>query len=171
MTQLRKILNWVWLHKELFMLCALVAVLLYYVFRVFRPPELVQLNPVALPRRNVEAADLPDLPNDPGPPPVPNPAGNWASIYEQNPLWVYSGTTRGPDDANSDEPKLDIKLLNISVQPGGKALAQIRTNTKKWYEEGENFENFKLLDIDPEAGTVTVYSEKIGKTVTLERSP
>ena len=52
---------------------------------------------------------------------------------------------------------------------GDRWRAQLRTrSTTKWYDEGEEFEQFILEQVNPEDKTVVVYSEQYGRRFTLE---
>ncbi len=41
---------------------------------------------------------------------------------------------------------------------------RIRSASRRgWYSEGDAFESYQLLSIDPETGCIVVFSEKIGR--------
>jgi hypothetical protein len=69
-------------------------------------------------------------------------------------------STTGPEEPS-------IRALRIR-QVNGSYRAQLQTvNTTKWYSEGEEFESFKVMKINPQEQTVSVFSEKDNRTATL----
>ena len=92
-------------------------------------------------------------------------ASNMAAEAKDNPFAAVS--TRGTGDDRIDErPK--IYLLGIREWGDGTYRAQIYTRTRKWYEEGESFEAYQLIAINPEEQTVEIFSEKHGRSFTYE---
>jgi Ca-activated chloride channel family protein len=53
-----------------------------------------------------------------------------------------------------------VSLLQIRDAGNGVYLARIRTVHDAWYREGVQFEEYTLLDIRPEVGCVTIFSER-----------
>jgi hypothetical protein len=168
-TQLRKIGTWIWLNKERMFLAALVVVLCYRVYLVVYPPAPEADVRITMPRnpQNVAPEELSEI--TPGTPPAAPPPfirETWRSLYVRNPFTYYAAEGGG-ETAGAEE--LNISLLDIQILPNGKERARIRTSsTVKWYTEGEKFEQFELLEIDPDAQTAVVYSEQLAKRLDLE---
>ncbi len=63
---------------------------------------------------------------------------------------------------------LDLTLLRIREAGSGRYLAQIETNKRTgWYREGDAFESFQLVRIDPVRNCVRVFSESLGRSVEM----
>ncbi|MDX9972423.1 MAG: hypothetical protein RBU21_05455 [FCB group bacterium] len=162
MDKLRKLGLILWQNKERMVLVILVAVLAYRVYKVmtetFEPPELSEGATVAA--TDSEAAGSNPIPTDEGS------SENYRTLSERNPFWYYGARTEGTATEGINEED-DIALLDIQRSPGGQYAAQIQTTGTKWYQEGEPFESYQLLKIDPENRSVEVYSGKSGTTLTL----
>ena len=163
MEKVRKILEWVWYNKERMVLAVMVAILCWHVYKVVYPPKEEPQVEHRLP-----SGAVPDRPLSDVLPPPARQSTSWDLVYTPNPFWYLSAqketgkTSEGPTDAG-------ISLLRIRKVGGDKYKAQLRTaNTTRWYEQGEAFESFELLRIDPEAGTCEVRSERLGRVIKLE---
>jgi hypothetical protein len=166
MEKLYKVGQWLWRNKERMVLVILVFVLAYQVFQVVqhKPDPTLQV-----PR----AGTIRDTPPDTIPSPEPfvsTPTGkDYAGLNQRNPFWVYSSTGEKKDASGTTEAADPaIRLLNIQALPDGGHTARIQTQGTQWYKEGEQFESYKLLKIDAENRQVEVYSEKLGKSITLK---
>jgi hypothetical protein len=71
-----------------------------------------------------------------------------------------SKSTAGPDG-------LPIRALRIRQVNDGYRVQLQTANTTKWYSEGEEFESFKVMKINPQEQTVSIFSEKDNRTETL----
>jgi len=165
--RIRKIGIWFWWNKEKFVLLILVGILGYRVYVILYPPPPEKEEVHSPPRKEV-----PDELKPPMPPlkPAPLIPGTYASLWRDNPFWYFSGETKGSQTTGTiTEKDLGITLLNIR-QVGDKWRAQLRTrSTTKWYDEGEEFEQFILEQINPDDGSVVIYSEQYGRRFTLKR--
>ena len=159
MDKLQKVFKGLWRFKERFVLILLLGFLCYRVYELFVPKVLE-----AAPPDQKGKAEPPQPP--PNNPPVDAP-GQYAGLYHSNPFTYFSDApTSGEGGLTGKEA--GIELLNIKQMPGGKWRAQLKTGAaKKWYDEGEPFEEFKLESINPDDKTVVVYAERFAKTVTL----
>jgi hypothetical protein len=163
MDKLQKIFKGFWRYKERFVLVVLLGFLGFRVYELFVPKVL-------------EAA-APDERGKPAPPQPPpnNPAldapGEYAGLYRSNAFTYFSDApTEGGTGLTGKEA--GIELLNLKQMPDGRWRAQLKTSvTKKWYDEGEPFEEFKVESINPEEKTVVVYAERFARTVTLRIQP
>jgi hypothetical protein len=162
MDKLRKAWQWVWRNKERMVLAVLLIILAYQVYQVAKnPDELFDTTPPP-PVASAEE-EVPEPPR----PPVMSPPGDYSALYVRNPFWVYSNLGESQDSQQASRD-LGIALLNIQKSPGGGNSALIRTLGTKWYKEGEKFESYQLRRIDPEKREAVVYSEKLGKEITLK---
>lgn len=157
MDKLQKIFKGLWRYKERIVLVALLGFLGYRVYELFVPKVL-----------EAAAPDQRGKPEPPAPPPNKPPLdapGQYAGLYRSNAFSYYSDT---PTDGTSLTGKeAGIELLKLQEMPDGRWRAQLKTSAKKWYYEGDPFEEFKLEKINPEEKTVVVYAERFAKTVTL----
>jgi len=172
--KLRKAGLWIWLNKERMILLIMVGLLCRQVYAVVYPPAPEVADNLPLPKNPDPEAQ----PGEPGalPPEIDPPKaqpisglrspGEYANLDRSNPFWYYS--TQAEGGGASDADTLNIQLLDIRVA-GTKVRARLKTNaTTKWYDEGDKFEEYQLLDIDPDARTVEIYSEADGKQSTLQ---
>lgn len=108
-------------------------------------------------------------------PPPPNPPdyllANGPGDYrldKGNPFWYFASRIqrRGGSDTRDS---VDIHLIDIQ-NTNGQLQAQLKTSTTtKWYPEGTAFEQFRLVSVDEQAKTATVYVESLGTEVTLNK--
>jgi len=164
--KIRKIAAWIWNNKERMVLVVMVGFLVYRVWQVVYPPP--------PPDEAFLRPPMQSLPEEPGPgiqpprPPVAPPMripGDYAAIHQRNPFW-YFGTQAGRG-AQAGAADLQIQLLRIR-EVNNRFRAQLRTaTTTQWYNEGERFEEFELRSIDPAENSVTIHSERLGRTITL----
>lgn len=162
MDKLQKIFKGLWRFKERFVLVVLLGFLGYRVYELFVPKVLEAASP-----------DLRGKPEPPQPPPN-NPSvdapGQYAGLYRSNAFSYFSDAPTDVEGGVTGK-EAGIELLNIKEGAGGKWRAQLKTSAKKWYYEGEEFEEFKLEEINHEEMTVVVYAERFAKTVTLRIKP
>lgn len=127
-------------------------------FRSFRPPK--SLDPQNLP----ENWDVKDgrPPSPPAPPLPPEPVA-FNALVKDNP---FTAVTSGGGGGRDSGTRPQLRLLNIMELPTGEYRALIQTRTRQWYEEGEQFETYQLLSIDPAGGTVDIFSEQHGRAFT-----
>lgn len=164
--KIRKIAAWIWNNKERMVLVLMVGFLMYRVYQVFfppPPPEEAALRPPAQ-----------SLPEDPPPgvspprPPVQPPMrlpGDYATIHQRNPFWYFGRQQAGSGSDASTDVQIDVLRIR---EVNNQYRAQLRTaTTTGWYNEGERFEEFELVSIDPDEDSVTVYAERLGRRITL----
>lgn len=171
MEKLYKIGQWLFANKERMALIALVAVLCYQVYnvvvkkeedpnksnaKVYKPP---------LPNPSADWFSGPNAPQDPPPPLPPLQETPYQGLARSNPFTVYgyNPTAEGP----KEEAPEDISLVMIKPWPDGSMRAGIKTRVMRYYKEGESFESYQVLKIDPAGGSVEVYSNRLGKSITL----
>ncbi len=164
--KIQKIGMWFWWNKERFVLLILVGILGYRVYVIIYPPPPPAEKTYSPPKKEVPDELKPPMP--PLPPPLSIP-GSYASLWRENPFWYFAGETAKRQGSQEITPQeLGITLLNIR-QVGDRLRAQLRTrSTTKWYDEGEEFEQFVLEQVNPEDNTVVIYSEQYGRRFTLE---
>jgi len=165
--KLRKIGRWVWHNKERMILAVMVVFLCYRVYIVINPPQEVEsINPQP-PIERVE-----QIPPEVMPPPVTmrppvEVPGNYTSLYRRNMFWVHSTLEQGEDNGEVTVEDLELNLVDIK-EAGGRWRARMRTSTaEEWYDEGEQFEEFELIEIRQDEGCVEVYAERYGRRFTL----
>lgn len=172
MDKLRKIGSWFWYNKERMVLIIMVIVLAYRVYGVISPAEPPSWSPIPIPQTELpqteEERQALGLPGLPPLAPTDGLPGTYTSMYDRNPFWYYSGQ-KDDRDKGIDEKDLNIQLLKIQ-DAGGKPRAQLRTTSAtKWYSEGEQFEEYELVSIDPDTESVVVYSERYSRQFTLKK--
>lgn len=173
MDKLQKIGSWFWYNKERMVLIIMVAVLAFRVYGIVYPPESevwprIPVPQTTLPETDEEKQAL-GLPSSPPPPPTGGLPGTYTSIYERNPFWYYSGQAEKKDDPGVTPEDLNIALIDIQ-DVSGNPRARLRTiRTTKWYSEGEQFEEFELVEIDMETQSVVIYSERYARPFTLKK--
>ncbi len=158
MDKLQKIFKGLWRFKERIVLVALLGVLCFKVYELFVPKEL-----------EAAAVDLSGKPDPPAPPPNRPPLdapGQYAGLYRSNAFTYFSDApTEGGTGLTGREA--GIEMLDMK-EVQGKWRVQLKTGAaKKWYDEGEEFEEFKVESINPDEKSVVVYAERFAKTVTL----
>lgn len=159
--------KWLWLNKERFVLLVVMAVFCYRVYVVLNPPE----PPVVVPPKSPIPGPIPDelMPPSPPLPLARSLPGGYSGLYNNNPFCYYC-KERGPGDIEVFDPeKLGITLLAIRKLSDGRVRAQLSTKTvpKRWYNEGEPFEEYELQEIDAENNSVVIYSERYARRFTL----
>ncbi len=159
MEKLRKFGLVIWRYKEKMVFAILVILLAYQVYEVVQEPEQFGGSSTAL------AAQSPPEPKPIPPLPVTQ-VKDYSSLHERNPFWYWSSQPQG-GSSSDEEAALQIRLLDIQKNPEGGYSARIETQSPKWYREGEQFESYKLLKVDPEKRQAEVYSEKLGRNITL----
>ncbi|MCX8063552.1 MAG: hypothetical protein N3G21_00070 [Candidatus Hydrogenedentes bacterium] len=164
--KIKKIVIWFWLNIEKFVLVVMIGILGYRVYVIAFPPPPPAEETYSPPRKEV-----PEELKSPLPPPIPpgSVPGTYSSLWRENPFWYYAGEPSvGKGEQVISEKDLGVTLLNIR-QVGDRWRAQLRTrSTTKWYDEGEEFEQFILEQINPEEKTVVIYSEQYGRRFTLQ---
>jgi hypothetical protein len=161
---IRKIGRWFWLNKERMILVIMVCILCYRVYQIIYPPPKPQEKQYRPPVKEVAEDQRPPLP--PPPPPMLIP-GAYASLHRQNPFWYYS---REASDKQREVTGKDLGITLLNVRRVGETWrAQLRTqSTTRWYNEGEEFEQFVLERVNPEEKTVVIYSEQYARRFTYE---
>ncbi len=127
------------------------------VFTQHMPPKRIP-DPTNLPEEWTVEQGRPPAPEASPLPPSPV---AYNALVKDNPF--TAATDRKDVDTTGGPP--NIRLLAIR-EWGNTYRAQIQTRTRKWYEAGESFETYQLVSIDPDAGTVEIFSEQHGRTYT-----
>ena len=153
---------WIWYQKEKIVLLVLVAFCCVRAYQVVygKPPDLPEGPPPK------PADDIPGLPDARAEKPRPT---EFQSLVQRNPFSVYGITTGGTTDTEGDE-RIDLNLLRIVSWHDDSYRAEMQRSNEtrpKLYEEGEVFGDFELINIDPEANTVTVYAREYDRNFTL----
>lgn len=169
--KIRKIAQWLWLVKERLVLLIMLGIFAYRVYEVLNPPPPPVKPPLRPPVRNME-----ELPRNLTPPrapitPAPYLPGTYATLYNRNPFWYYSGPARdNTRDVRTED--LGITLLDIREVSGGRyrARLQIAGVPPKWCDIDEQFQGFQVQEINPDEGTVVVYAEREMRRVTLRKA-
>jgi len=157
MDKIQKFFKGLWRFKERIVLVALLCVLGYRVYELFTPKEIEAVVP-----QGSGGAEPPEV--APGSPLTDAP-GQYATLVRRSPFSIYSDAKVNEGDITPEE--LGLELQDIK-KVGDKWRARIKTETaRKWYDEGENFEEFVLESVDNESGTVEVYVTQFSRTVTL----
>ncbi len=171
MNKIRKIIAWLWLHKERMTLLVMLGILAWYVYQVLKPPDVEDLSA----KHKPPLGRLPEVweegPGSGPPDIIPLPPDDFSNIYRANPFWYSSGSipTEGSGDSG-DAGSADIKLTSIQTDSDGVSSARLVTQSRGWYKEGDSFESYQVLRIDATARTCEVYSEELRKSITLSLS-
>lgn len=121
---------------------------------VVRPPSPTITDKVVLP------TELPDMPKQ-------GSGSSVAPLWRNSPLHFSEG--RGGAGGGGAIAS-SIKVLMFAEKPDGSFRVRLQTDTKKWYSVGEEFETYKILEIDGEAETVRIYDSRSGGTpVTIKK--
>ncbi|MCX6575278.1 MAG: hypothetical protein NTV82_02670 [Candidatus Aminicenantes bacterium] len=165
MEKIRKLAEAIWYNKERIVLGVMVCILLWHVYTIFNPPTEVKPQQFSTPRKeNIEQV-IKEIAAPPDPP-EERPVAQWEGIYTPNPFWALSGGTS--TTSSTTTAAADISLIQIQQGRGGKYRARLKTNVMGWYDEGDSFESFQLLKINPEDHSVEVRSDRLGKVLTLK---
>lgn len=162
MNRLRKIARWLWVSKERMVLAVMVIFLCFRVYQVVQPPPPPTGNKIFQPPRG----QLPPEVETPGTPPRipddPNP-GNWTDLWLNNPfIYVSPGDSRRRS-GNSDQV-LYLEVLSFQEVSDGNWRVRIRSASRRgWYSEGDAFETYELLSIDPDNECIVVFAEELGR--------
>ncbi|MBX3177298.1 MAG: hypothetical protein KF886_08060 [Candidatus Hydrogenedentes bacterium] len=157
MDKLQKFFKAIWRYKERIVFVVLLGVLGYRVYQLFNPQE-----PVSAASPPTGAPEPPQIaPNAPS----PDPPGQYYNMIHRSPFSYYSDAEVDPNRVRPED--LGLQLLDIKPV-GGKLRARVKTESaRKWYDEGESFEEFILESIDAEDRSAVVYVERLGQSVTL----
>lgn len=157
MDKLQKFVKGLWRFKERIVLVVMLGFLGFRLWELVNPQEAQSVTSAAAGK----AAQLDYPPNAP----APDAPGQYYNLLHRSPFSVYSDA---PVDTKDSLPP-DIKLeLTAIRQVSGKWRAQIKTETaKKWYDEGEPFEEFVLESINPEENSAVLYVTRIARSVTI----
>jgi len=163
MDKLRKFFERLWYNKERVVLAIMVGVLCWNVYRVWYPADLLVAAAHSDPQRVSE-----DEPPVIVPGLEPRQTQDWVAVYTPDPFWYYSQLTTNTEKTKEVQDA-GIKLIRIrKVKDEYRAQLQTEGSTQ-WYTEGDAFESFELLKIDPEAKTCQVRSERLGRVITLRQ--
>lgn len=171
-SQLRKAGIWIWNQKEKMFLAALLIVLCFRVYLVLSPAQ--ASSKTSEPPKKAAAGGgklSPDNVPDPPPRPVSQRAEDFRPLVRQNPFTIWSIAATGKSASGSEEETIDVTLNNIVKWRDGGYRAELSTKVtgkSDWYKEGEVFENYKLMTIDPTSKMVTIYSTAHDKTFELK---
>ena len=172
-SQLRKAGAWLWNQKEKMFLAALLIVLCFRVYLVLSPAQASSKTPDPA-KKGATAANnkmSPENVPDPGPRPASERAEDFRPLVRQNPFTIWSIAATGKSTSGSDEETIDVTLNNIVKWRDGGYRAELSTKVSgksDWYKEGEVFENYKLMTIDPTNKIVQIYSTAHDKTFELK---
>jgi hypothetical protein len=163
--KVRKLAEAFWYNKERIVLGVMVCILLWHVYTIIYPPPEPELKTFVVPR----AENIADAVKDIAPPPEPpdeRPVAQWEGIYTPNPFWALSA--QSSTTSRTASAPADISLIQIQEGRPGKWRARLKTNVMGWYDEGDSFESFQLIKINPENNSVEVRSDRLGKVLTLK---
>lgn len=142
------------------------------VFLCFRVYQVVQPSPPPTGTKNFRPprSELPPDVETPGTPPRmpinPNP-GNWASLWVNDPFFYERPgvSTRRNGDSG---PGLDLEVVGFQEVITGEWKVRIRSGTDRhWYSEGDAFQAYELLSIDPDLKCVVVFAEELGHSIEI----
>ena len=146
-------------------LAIMVSFLCFRVYQVVQPPQTQETEKNFQPPGNELPLDVETPGVPPRTPGLPD-SENWTNLWRSNPFYYPPGGSRSkPTDGEQD---IDLELLNIQLMADGSYRARIRSaNRKGWYSEGEGFEAYELVSIDPDAECIVVFAEEIERPVEI----
>ena len=173
MDKLRKAGLMLWNYKELMVLVVMLLIQIYRVYSVLTYTSATDWKRTMPPKSQLpEEAEYRQemgLPGTPPQRPLMDMPAVYVDFYERNPFWYHSGQTKDESSKEVTAEDLNIQLLDIQ-DVGGNPRARLRSaRTTAWYSAGEQFEEFELLEIDPELQTVVVFSERYDRPFTLRK--
>lgn len=168
MDYLYKFGMWLWRNKERIVLVVLVLFLCARTYRVVMgaAPQPVKPHP---PVRSELPEDWNEAPpRPPAPPAIPKPPKE--ALIRSNMFTVYG---RPVEEGRTEEVTADsigVKLIRIVPWKGNEYRAELLTKGRrpKRYSEGEQFENFRLVRIDPTNNSVEIWAEQYGRSFVLQ---
>jgi len=195
-SKLRKAGLWAWHQKEKMVLAALLIVLCFRVYVVLINPS-AAVDEAKTPAPDTKTATTstgttppgtmgtappkPAAPagggltadnvQDPPPRPAMERADDYRPLVRQNPFTIWSAILDNSGTKDSEGDSIDVTLNNIVKWSDGAYRAELTTKVAgkpKRYKEGEAFENYKLMSIDPQNRSVTIYSSAHDKTFELK---
>ena len=165
MDKIRKTVRWLWLAKERMVLLVMLVFLGIRVYNILNPESDTGTNSSYPPPRIEISEDV----ERPGIPPRVEPLDDpedWSPLLRR-PVFIYEQRRAvSPDDPDDDQLGGRIEVLSIQEALPGLIKVQIRTEaTKQWYEEGEEFETYRLQSIDVDSQCCEIYDESIGRVI------
>lgn len=148
-------------------LAIMVAILVFRVYQVLNPTPLEQGKNYRLPGTPEGIG-----PGLPPPPPPPELTDDWSRLWRRV-IWRWDALQgAGAGGTGTDQnAALDISLVQLREITPGDWRARIRTQTRTtWYESGEQFEQYTLMEIEPGdngAGCVTIFSDREQRNIRL----
>ncbi|PCJ65158.1 MAG: hypothetical protein COA73_02890 [Candidatus Hydrogenedentota bacterium] len=169
MDKVRKFFFLVWNTKERIVLAVVVCVLSYRVYSMLNPPDEMGKNTSIpqSPQRTVDEADI-DIPGNPPPAPKDELPENWNNLHRR-PGFVFILPSGNSDDTSGNSQTDEIKLLDIQDLGQNRYRARIQTGSgrPRYYPEGEKFQSYELISIDPDTGCCIVFSESVSKEIEI----
>ncbi len=164
MEKLRKLGNRLWRNKERIVLAVMVCVWGFRMYRVLQPDESTVETHVQMPKTEIPEGMIPSAPPLMLERDRPVDA---VTLVRMNPFSVVGGGTTTSSTTKNEDP--GITLQRIVKWRDGTYRAEVVTKTSKTWRvsEGEQFENFTVMRIDPEGGIVEVFSNELDRAVTL----
>ena len=162
LTLLQKTGAWIWNQKEKMVLLALLVVFAFRVYVVVNGPTL------DVSEKKIVAAKPPEEVLLPPERPAPPRKVDYQGLVQRNPFSVYGISTERADDTSAPE-QISLTLHRIVPWNDGTVRAEISSQDgrARRYEEGEAFENYRIVSIDATAQTVVVYSSADDRNFTL----
>jgi len=146
-------------------LAVMVAILVFRVYQVLNPPPITTGPNFRIPDNSPPEGIGPGLPP---PPPPPEPTDNWSLLWRRI-IWRWDAQQggAGAGGGQAEAERLDITLVDLR-DVNGAWRARIRTQSRtSWYEAGEAFEQYTLMEIDSDRRCVTIFSDREQRNVEL----
>ena len=170
MEKVRKYIAWMWTTKERLVLAVVVCILSYRVFIMFNPRENMD-ETKAIPRppqRTIDESEIDDIPGNPPQPPKDELPENWNNLPRREPFVFVLPTGSGGQDESNDQTD-ELKLLDIQDLGNNRYRARIQTGSgrARYYPEGQKFQSYELISIDPDTGCCVVFSESASREIEI----
>ena len=147
-------------------LAIMVIFLCFRVYQVVQPPPPPPGDKVFQPPRSEFPPDVetpgipPRMPGNPSP-------GNWTDLWRNNPfIYVPPGVSRRGNGDSSQV--LELEVLSFQEASPGSWRVRIRSASRRgWYSEGDAFEAYELLSIDPDTECIVIFAEELERRVEI----
>lgn len=125
-------------------------------------PQTTDNIPIRPPKQRVDPSLLP---GDPPPPPRIRQELDPSPLWDFDPFQWNPLGQRGPAGGALDRPP--VKILRFAPSPTGGTRVQLQSESKAWFDEGDEFEIYKILEINQDEGYVLLHDSSTGEPIRI----